>query len=81
MSDGSGAIELDVRGEVCPYPELRTRRRLEGLEPGQILRVITDHAAAVRNVPDMVARDGTGEVLEVESRRRGVFLISIRRTG
>lgn len=39
---------LDVRGEFCPVPALEARRRLDGMTPGQVLRVIaSDPLAAV----------------------------------
>lgn len=34
---------LDVRGEVCPIPELRFREQIERLEPGKVLMVIVDY--------------------------------------
>jgi hypothetical protein len=48
VTEARPAETLDVRGEVCPYPELRTRRRLEVLAAGDVLCVRTDLGAAVR---------------------------------
>lgn len=33
---------IDVKGMICPKPLLMARQALKGLEPGQILEVITD---------------------------------------
>ena len=35
---------LDVRGEICPYPMIRTNKELDGRDPApQTLDVLTDH--------------------------------------
>uniref|UniRef100_A0A832I7M0 ArsR family transcriptional regulator n=1 Tax=Pseudothermotoga hypogea TaxID=57487 RepID=A0A832I7M0_9THEM len=36
-------IVLDVRGEMCPIPDLQTRNQLTKMQPGQILMVILDY--------------------------------------
>lgn len=48
------AILLDVRGEVCPYPQIEAKKALEKLKEGQVLVVYTDHVDAVANVPPSV---------------------------
>lgn len=37
---------LDVQGEICPYPQLYTRKKLESMASGKILEVLTDHPPA-----------------------------------
>ena len=81
MSDPEEIVEIDVRGEVCPYPELMTKRRLEQMDPGTMLHVLTDHGAATRNVPDMVEHTGLGRCLEIRPEGRGIFRIVVRREG
>ncbi len=44
-------VELDVRGEVCPYPAMKAREALERLGPDDKLIVRTDHAPALSTVP------------------------------
>lgn len=58
-------VELDLKGEVCPYTFVRSKLALEELEIGQILRVIVDHLPAVDNVPRSLKNEGQ-EVLEVK---------------
>lgn len=45
---------LDVRGEVCPYPQIEAKKALEKLKSGDVLVVYTDHVDAVANVPPAV---------------------------
>ena len=43
---------LDVRGEICPYPMLRTNRELDESDPKpNALEVITDHPPALSTIP------------------------------
>ncbi len=51
--------QLDVRGEICPYPMMKTvqaLKKLKGDETG--LEVITDHAPALETIPTQAARLG-----------------------
>ncbi len=50
---------LDVRGEVCPYPSLRSRQKLLKMEPGQVLEILVDHPpAALESIPELCQRQG-----------------------
>lgn len=53
------AKTLDVRGEICPYPMMRTVSALKGLTAGErTLEVVTDHAPALDTIPTQAARLG-----------------------
>jgi TusA-related sulfurtransferase len=58
--------QLDVRGEICPYPMMKTVQALKKLradDPG--LEVITDHAPALETIPTQAARLGyTATIVE-----------------
>jgi TusA-related sulfurtransferase len=50
---------LDVRGEICPYPMMRTVSALKKLAGEQhVLEVVTDHAPALETIPTQAARLG-----------------------
>jgi tRNA 2-thiouridine synthesizing protein A len=59
---------LDVLGEICPYPQLYTKKKLEKMEKGAVLEVVTDHPPAAEetipgyckemNYPFLVKKDG-----------------------
>ena len=38
--------KLDLRGEICPYPMLKTNEELDSNKDINILEVITDHSPA-----------------------------------
>jgi tRNA 2-thiouridine synthesizing protein A len=50
---------LDVRGEICPYPMMRTVSALKKLSGDErVLEVVTDHAPALETIPTQAARLG-----------------------
>jgi TusA-related sulfurtransferase len=44
-------MELDVRGEMCPYPAMKAREALKKLKGDEGLQLLTDHAPALSTVP------------------------------
>jgi tRNA 2-thiouridine synthesizing protein A len=59
-------MKLDVRGEICPYPQVKTVAALKKLAPSDQLEVLTDHPPALETVPAQAARLGyAADVTEV----------------
>ena len=56
---------LDVRGEICPNPDVRTMTTLEKMEKGQILEVLVDYPLSVERIPKN-AEKRKHKVLKVE---------------
>jgi tRNA 2-thiouridine synthesizing protein A len=57
--------QLDVRGEICPYPMMKTVQALKKLGPNeQGLEVITDHAPALDTIPTQAVRLGYAVSIE-----------------
>jgi tRNA 2-thiouridine synthesizing protein A len=50
--------QLDVRGEICPYPMLRAVEALKRLPAGEGLEVVTDHPPALSTIPWEAAKLG-----------------------
>lgn len=61
--------QLDVRGEICPYPMMKTVQALKKLKADELgLEVITDHAPALETIPTQAARLGyTANIEEIGS--------------
>jgi len=57
--------EIDARSLLCPLPVLKARKRLKGMEAGQVLKLVADDPAAVIDVPHFCNEQGyelvTGE--------------------
>jgi TusA-related sulfurtransferase len=71
-------VELDLKGEVCPYTFVKSKLEMEEMEVGQVLRVVVDHRPAVENVPRSMKNEGQ-EVLGVEAINDTDWAIIIRR--
>jgi len=56
---------LDVMGEVCPVPDVDTKRALKKMKSGEILEVLIDYPMSKERIPETVEKMGH-EVLEVE---------------
>lgn len=64
---------LDVRGESCPYPVIYTLETLGQMSAGQLLQVVADCPASLRNVPEEVVKHGYK--LELEPQKNGRELV------
>lgn len=42
---------LDVKGKICPYPDMDTMTTLKKMEKGQILEVFLDYPLSVERIP------------------------------
>ena len=57
---------FDVRGEICPNPDVKTMTTLEKMEKGQILEVLVDYPLSVERIPKN-AEKRKHKVLKVEN--------------
>ncbi len=56
---------LDVRGEVCPYPDVKSMRKAKKMNSGEILKIILDYPLSAEKIPASMEKKGH-EVLSVE---------------
>ncbi|KAF0172501.1 MAG: tRNA 2-thiouridine synthesizing protein A [Rhodobacteraceae bacterium] len=50
--------EVDCAGLLCPLPVLRARKRLIGMAPGQVLRVLATDKMAAIDLPHFCGQAG-----------------------
>jgi len=61
LKDEAAAQTLDTLGRVCPYPLLLTKKALEKLGSGQLLKVLCDApASAEDSIPRYAEKQGYG---------------------
>ncbi len=58
--------DIDITGEVCPMTFVRTKLRLERMQPGETLAVRLRGEEPLRNVP-RAARDEGHAILAIEA--------------
>jgi tRNA 2-thiouridine synthesizing protein A len=61
---------LDVLGRVCPYPLVLTKKALQKLESGDVLKVLTDAPASAEDtIPRFCEKQGYPfELVKVEDK-------------
>ena len=70
---------IDVRGHRCPVPTLRLRKALEGVAPGETVRLLADDPMARIDVPHFAAAGGH-ELVAVEDQGSAVAF-TVRKVG
>jgi TusA-related sulfurtransferase len=68
---------LDVRGEVCPYPEVMTQKKVKSMKPGEILEILVDYPLSAERIPETVKKMGH-EVLKVDKTEASEWKILIK---
>ncbi len=69
--------ELDARGLACPLPIVKTRKALNELTTGQVLKVMATDSGSVA---DMKAfSEQTGNELLASSQEAGMYLFYLKR--
>jgi tRNA 2-thiouridine synthesizing protein A len=59
MADSTTAARtLDCSGLLCPLPVYKAGVALKGLEPGQVLELITTDPGALEDIPAMARQRG-----------------------
>lgn len=51
MSEKTATKTLDVRGKICPYPDMDTMTTLKKMEKGEVLEVLLDYPLSVERIP------------------------------
>jgi tRNA 2-thiouridine synthesizing protein A len=70
-------MELDVRGEMCPYPAMKAKEAMQKLGSDDTIDLLTDHAPALSTVPWEGAKLGFKADVTVE--RPGEWRIHLER--
>jgi TusA-related sulfurtransferase len=71
-------IELDLKGEVCPFTFVKSKLIIEQMDKGQVLRVILDYKPSVENVPKSMEMEGQ-EVLAVNQIGENLWEVLVRK--
>lgn len=69
--------ELDARGLNCPLPILRTKKSLNDMGSGEVLRILATDPGSVRDF-EAFSRQ-TGHALLASGEQRGEFVFYLRK--
>ncbi len=62
-------IELDARGLNCPLPILRAKKALNGMQSGQVLKVVATDPGAVKDFQTFAKQTGNELLSHAEANR------------
>ena len=72
-----GSYSLDVKGYVCPHPQLYTKSALSKMKSGEKLKLLFDNASSGESIASMCDKEGDEIVEQVKN--AGAFLWTIRK--
>ena len=78
------AETLDVRGEQCPIPVIRTKQTVDGIAPGAVLEVLATDPGSVSDVAGWADATAGVELLAQDEDAAGgetVYRHYVRRSG
>ena len=56
---------LDCMGDVCPYPDVKSKRKVKKMKSGEVLKILVDYPLSAERIPETMASLGH-EVLSVD---------------
>ncbi len=73
-----GTYSLDVKGYVCPHPQLYTKSALSKMKEGDLLKLLFDNASSGESIASMCDKEGDEIVEQVAN--NGTFVWTIRKS-
>jgi len=77
MAEHKADLELDCRGMSCPLPVLKTKKAMDGLTSGQVLKLIATDPGSVNDMNAWTRR--TGNPLLAAEKPPGEFVFYIQK--
>ena len=71
---------LDVKGQLCPIPVIRTQNQAKKLAPGDILEVMCTDPGAINDIPAWCRLNGH-TVISSDTREEGRLIVIILKIG
>lgn len=69
------AMEIDTTGMNCPLPVIKTGKLMNGMQPGQIIKVIATDPASCNDIEAFCRQTGNELVEATQSSSAFTFLI------
>ena len=65
---------LDVRGTICPYPQLKTKVALDKMSPGDTLKILLDDRESANNIKTIIDQLGD-TILETTDNNKEITIV------
>ena len=56
---------LDCTGDVCPYPDVKSKRKVKKMNSGEVLEILIDYPLSAERIPESMESMGH-KVLSVD---------------
>ena len=56
---------IDLRGEVCPYPDVKSKRKAKKMNAGEVLEILIDYPLSAERIPKTLKSLGH-EIMSVD---------------
>ena len=66
---------LDCTGLLCPMPIVKTKKAIDGLQPGQILKMIATDAGSPPDIAAWSRQTGNELLLSTEENNKFIFFL------
>ena len=67
--------ELDARGLACPLPIVKTKKSLNDMTPGQVLKVVLTDVGSLKDMQAFASQTGNELISTQESGKEFVFFL------
>lgn len=72
---------LDVKGESCPMPVVKTRQKIDDVESGGVLEVVSTDSGSMSDIKGWASStDGVELVSQIEDEDEGVYRHLVQKT-
>ena len=68
---------LDVRGQVCRYPDVKSKRKVKKMKSGEILKILVDYPLSAERIPETMSSLGH-EVISVDKVGDAEWIILVK---
>lgn len=75
---GDGLFLLDVRGFVCPQPQLYTKKCLEKIAPGDMIEIVFDNPSSEESIVSFI--ENTGDDIVEKHSEGGLYRYKVRKS-
>ena len=72
-----GIYLLDVKGYVCPHPQIYTKKALAKVQQGDVVEVVFDNPSSGESIATMC--DNTGDEIVDKKEEGGQFIWDIKK--
>ena len=66
---------LDCSGLACPMPILKTRKAIDGLQPGQVLKMVATDPGSVKDMEAFTRKTGHRLIESEQANSKYIFYI------